>query len=324
MLKLSDFDYKLPQELIAQYPLGERDSCRLMILERKSRSIAHKNFKDITAYINRGDCLVANDTKVIPARLFGRRKSGGRVEIFLVEKKNPVCEALIRPSARVKEGEKIILESGDEAEIMNKAGVGRFVKFTRPVDDIIAEIGHTPLPPYISRSDAESDKTNYQTIYGVKEGATASPTAGLHFSETVLKAIEAKSTQTLFVTLHVSYGTFAPVKTEDIVNHRMHSENFELNIFAVGTTSCRVLETCAVQGAGYRVEARRGETDLFIYPPYEFKMTDALLTNFHLPKSTLLLLVSAFAGKDLIFKAYKEAIAEKYRFFSYGDCMLII
>ena len=277
---------------------------------------------------------------MIPARLFGRRKSGGRVEIFLVEKKNPVCEALIRPSARVKKGERIILESGDEAEILDRAGVGRFVRFARPVDDIIAEIGHTPLPPYISRADSESDKVDYQTIYGIKEGATASPTAGLHFSEAVLSEIEAKGAQTLFVTLHVSYGTFAPVKTDDITDHRMHGESFELTqnaatkinsvknkggkIFAVGTTSCRVLEACAASAKDSKVEPKRGKTDLFIYPGYEFKMIDALLTNFHLPKSTLLMLVSAFAGKDLIFKAYREAIAEKYRFFSYGDAMLIL
>ena len=352
ILKLNDFNYVLPEELIAQYPLGERDRCRLMIVERKSGSVSHGTFKDITSYIKKGDCLVANDTKVIPARLFGRRKSGGKVEIFLVEKKNPVCKALVRPSVRVKEGEKIVLESGDEAEILGKGEIGRSVKFNRSVEDIIREVGHTPLPPYIDRIDEKSDKSGYQTIYGIKEGATASPTAGLHFTEAVLKEIGAKGAQTLFVTLHVSYGTFAPVKAEKITDHKMHGEDFELTrdaamrinkikmnggrVFAVGTTSCRVLEACAAQNQkeprvkgqaqkpAYKIEPGKGKTDLFIYPGYEFKMVDALLTNFHLPKSTLLMLVAAFVGKDLIFRAYEEAIARKYRFFSYGDAMLIL
>ncbi len=338
LLKLSDFDYVLPKELIAQYPIKERNTCRLMAIDRKRRLISHENFKNIVKYFKRGDCLVLNNTKVIPARLFGRRKTGGKVELFLLEKKNPVCEALVRPSRKLKEGEKIVLESGKEAEILGQGDIGRFVRFNCSVDDILKEAGHVPLPPYINRIDEESDRCDYQTVYGVKEGATASPTAGLHFTKEVLETAVSEGVELAYVTLHVSYGTFAPVKTENITDHRMHSESFEFTeeaaakvneakanggrLIAVGTTSCRVLETCAVSVG--KVEAKKGKTDLFIYPPYEFKIVDALLTNFHFPKSTLLMLVSAFAGRELIFKAYKEAIARKYRFFSYGDAMLIL
>ena len=332
-MKLSEFDYSLPKELIAQYPAKERDRCRLMVLDRKTKSIAHRTFTDIVEYFNEGDVLILNDTKVIPTRLFGRRKTGGRVEIFLLEKKNPTCEALVRPAGRLKEGERITLESGDEVEVLNRGSLGRFVRFGRTLDDILKDTGHIPLPPYIGRSDEDSDKIDYQTVYARCEGATASPTAGLHFTQELLERIGARGARTAYVTLHTNYGTFAPIKSDDVEGHKMHKEYFELpekaasavsdakkkgdKIFSVGTTTTRVLEHSKGAPSG-------GYTDLFIYPGYEFKIVDHLITNFHLPKSTLLLLAAAFAGKDFIFEAYRQAVAERYRFFSYGDAMLIL
>ena len=332
-MKLSDFDYDLPKELIAKYPLKERQKCRLMVLDREKRTIAHKTFEDIAGYFSEGDLLVLNDTKVIPARLFGRRKTGGKVELFLLEKRNPTCEALVRPSGRLKEGEKITLESGAEAEVLGLGEVGRFIKFNRPIDEILAS-GHMPLPPYIDRLDEESDKEDYQTVYSRNIGATASPTAGLHFTQDIIDRIKGQGARVSFVTLHTNYGTFASVKTEDVESHKMHKEYFNISaeaveavrdveskggkVFAVGTTSARSLEYWAREG---RPE---GGNDLFIYPGFNFKIVDSLVTNFHLPKSTLMLLVSAFAGKDFIFEAYSQAIEEKYRFFSYGDAMLIL
>jgi S-adenosylmethionine:tRNA ribosyltransferase-isomerase len=358
-MKLSEFDYNLSKELIAQYPVKERDKCRLMVLDRTSGEITHKTFEDIVGYFKPGDLLVMNNTKVIPARLFGKRKSGGNVEIFLLEKKNPVCEALVKPGARIKDGEMIVLDSGDEVEVMGRGDIGRQVKFKRPVDEMMKEIGHMPLPPYIDRNDEVSDKENYQTVYSANDGATASPTAGLHFTRELLDRVQGTGCRVQYVTLHTNYGTFAPIKTDDIESHKMHREQFELpletveaiaqtkksggKIFAVGTTTTRVLEYCAssLRGRGAAEAISKedcfvglrpprndggfsGYTDMFIYPGYKFKVVDHLITNFHLPKSTLMLLVSAFAGKDFIFKAYAEAIRERYRFFSYGDGTLIL
>ena len=332
-MKLSEFDYTLPKEMIAKYPLKDRDKCKLMVLDRANRATNHKAFEDIAGYFNKGDLLVLNDTKVIPARLFGKRKTGGKVELFLLEKKNPKCEALVRPSGRLKEGEKVILESGAEAEILERAEVGRFVKFNRPIDEIL-ESGHVPLPPYIGRLDEPEDKGSYQTVYAAKEGATASPTAGLHFTRELLDRVSGSGVQVSYITLHTSYGTFAPIKTDNVESHKMHKEYFSIptetieaicetkakggKVIAVGTTSARSLEYWAKEGKA------EGDNDLFIYPGFKFKIVDRLITNFHLPKSTLLLLVSAFAGKDFIFEAYRQAIEEKYRFFSYGDSMLIL
>ncbi len=329
-MKLSDFDYNLPKELIAQEPLKERAKCRLMVLDRAKRTIEHKAFEDIVGYISAQDLLVLNDTKVIPARLFGKRKTGGKVELFIIENKNPTCEALVRPSGRIKEGEKITLESGAEAEILGRGEVGRFVKFSRPIGEILKS-GHMPLPPYIDRVDIPSDKESYQTVYAAKEGATASPTAGLHFTKELLAELKCHAS---YVTLHTNYGTFAPIKVDNIENHKMHKEHFDIpadtieevkgakksggEVFAVGTTSARSLEYWAKTG---RTE---GDNDLFVYPGFEFKIVDHLITNFHLPKSTLMLLVSAFAGREFILEAYRKAVEEKYRFFSYGDAMLIL
>lgn len=334
-MRLSEFDYSLPKELIAQYPVKDRAKCRLMVLDRMSSRIEHKTFEDIIGYFKKGDCLVLNDTKVVPARLFGRRKTGGKVELFLLEKRNPVCEVLLRPSRRLREGERITLESGDEVEVLNRGKTGRFARFSRPLDDILREIGHVPLPPYIDRFDEESDKIDYQTVYGKTEGATASPTAGLHFTEELLDRVKGQGARVKYVTLHTNYGTFAPIKTDEIEKHKMHKEYFELpaetidairdikkrdgKVFAVGTTTTRVLESRAEKFTSYA-----GYTDFYIYPGYQFKVVDHLITNFHLPKSTLLLLVSAFAGKDFILEAYRQAIEKRYRFFSYGDAMLIL
>jgi len=341
-MKLSEFDYSLPKELIAQYPAEKRDACRLMVLDRASGKIEHKIFEDIADHFKPDDLLVLNDTKVIPARLFGKRKSGGKVELFLLEKKNPTCEALVRPGARIKDGEKVILESGYEAEVLGRGEAGRFVRFARPLEEILKEAGHMPLPPYIGRADEESDREDYQTIYGIKEGATASPTAGLHFTKKLLDRVKRQGVKVGFVTLHTNYGTFAPIKTDDVESHKMHAEYFELpettvrqiretkkaggKIFAVGTTTTRVLEHCAdkLSAFSYQPSAISGYTDMYIYPGYEFKVVDRLITNFHLPKSTLMLLVSAFAGRDLIMEAYRKAVEDRYRFFSYGDSMLIL
>ena len=342
MLRLNDFDYNLPKELIAQYPADKRDSSRMLVLDRKAGKISHKKFSDFPDYIKKEDALVLNDTKVINVRLIGRRITGGRTEIFLTEKiENRIFRALLKPSARVRERDEVVFEDSNmKARIIAKKEANNVVEFIYPggnIDKELARIGCVPLPPYIKRNAEALDKERYQTVYAKKEGATAAPTAGLHFTEQVLDKIAAKGAKLAYVTLHVNYGTFAPVKAADVSRHKMHSEEFKLEksgadsinsvkekggkVFAVGTTSVRVLETCAVDG---KVEARSGKTDIFIYPPYEFKIVNTLLTNFHFPKSTLLMLVSAFAGRELILKAYEEAIRERYRFFSYGDCMLII
>jgi len=340
-MKLSEFDYTLPKELIAQYPLKERQKARLMILDREAGAISGEVFENVVNYFKEGDMLVLNDTKVIPARFFGKRKTGGKVEIFLLEKKNPVSEALLRPSGRLKEGEEIVLETGDRVEVLNRGDIGRLIKFNRPLDEILERCGHTPLPPYIKRADEASDKEDYQTIYAKGDGATASPTAGLHFTRDLLKQIEDKGVNVCYITLHTSYGTFAPVKVDNVENHRMHAEYFNMpvetarivseakksgnKIFAVGTTTTRVLEHCfKTDDFRLTTDDLNGYTNLYIYPSYEFKVVDCLITNFHLPKSTLLLLVSAFAGRDFIFKAYNHAIEKEYRFYSYGDAMLIV
>lgn len=332
-MQLKDFDYKLPKELIAQYPVKNRQKSRLLVLNRQKADFCNKTFENIVDYFDEGDALILNDTKVIPARLFGKRKTGGRVEIFLLEKKNPVSEVLLRPFKKLKTGEKIVLESGDEVEILDRGNIGRFVKFVSPLDEILEKEGHTPLPPYIRRADEPIDRESYQTVYAKNDGATASPTAGLHFTRELLEEIKNRGVKICYVTLHTSYGTFAPVKTENIEEHRMHAEYFSIpegtlkiinetkkknrRIFAVGTTTTRVLEHQSV------TRETSGYTELFIRPPYEFRIVDCLITNFHLPKSTLLMLISAFAGKDFIFEAYRHAVEERYRFFSYGDAMFI-
>lgn len=333
-MRLSDFDYTLPKELIAQYPSKSRGDDRLLVVDRARKSFEEKKFIDITGYFKEGDLLVLNDTRVIPARLYGKRKTGGNVEIFLMDKAGNPVEALVRPSGRIREGESVLLDSGDEARVLGRSDIGRLVEFDKPLDEIMKKCGHMPLPPYISRPDEAVDRERYQTVYASSEGATASPTAGLHFTGAIISGLRKKGVRIACITLHVSYGTFAPIKEEEVENHKMHSEFYHISeenaiiideaqrkkarIFACGTTSLRALETYA------EVAEPEGFTDLFIYPGYKFKAINALITNFHLPKSTLLLLTSAFCGKELLFKAYDYAIRNQFSFFSYGDAMLVL
>jgi S-adenosylmethionine:tRNA ribosyltransferase-isomerase len=330
MSKLSEFDYYLPKELIAQYPLRLRDQARLLILDRKQQSIKHVIFKEIADYFQRSDLLVLNNTKVLPSRLKGLRLTGGKVEFLLLKKRfGSTFKALIRPN-RVKIGEKVIFSGGKAYGIISSRNE---IRFNLKDKESVYKLGVMPLPPYIKREAERSDGIYYQTVYAKNEGSIASPTAGLHFTKELLKNIEARGINTAYITLHVGLATFLPVKCEDITEHRMEPEYFVIpqssvkaikkakenksRIIAVGTTSLRALETYA-QGS------KKGYTGLFIYPGYKFRLVDCLLTNFHLPKTTLFMLVCAFAGEKLAKKAYQEAIDKKYRFYSYGDAMLIL
>lgn len=351
-MKLSDFDYHLPKELIAQYPCAKRENSRLLALERTKGRISHQNFKDVVRYFSPGDCLVLNNTRVIYARMIGRRQKvnpkigGGRQEIFLLENlsKN-IYRVLAKPAKKISLGTKILFDNEAAfAKVVAEEGMTKIVRFYGNGDarNLWRSIGQLPLPPYIKRQPEDLDEERYQTVYANVDGATASPTAGLHFTRELLELIRAGGVNIVYLTLHINYGTFAPVKSEDIRKHKMHREYFILprqsaeiintsrsrgkKIFAVGTTSVRVLEACAAEAKGAKamLAEDKGWTDLFIHSPYRFKIVDCLLTNFHFPKSTLLMLVSAFAGKELIFNVYQEAINRKYRFFSYGDAMLIL
>jgi len=330
-MKLSDFDYLLPKELIAQYPLEERDAARLLVLNRKQGTIEHRIFKDITGYLQQGDFLVLNDTRVLPSRLIGSRLTGGKVELLLLRRKSGLTfEALIRPN-RLKPNEKIIFNGG---KISGEISARNEITFNAKDMDTIYNLGMMPLPPYIKRSPQDLDSVYYQTVYAREKGSIASPTAGLHFTKELIGEIKARGVDIAYITLHISYSTFKPVKTEDVTAHKMDKEFFQVSkeaqdginqarlekarIFAVGTTACRALETYALGGE------RQGYTDLFIYPGYKFEMTDCLITNFHLPRTTLFMLVCAFAGEKLIKRAYQEAVDRRYRFYSYGDAMLIV
>ncbi len=349
-MKLSEFDYSLPRTLIAKYPSPKRGEERMLVVDREKAFFYEKRFTDICDYFKKGDLLVLNDTKVMLARLFGRRKTGGRVEIFIIDKTKSPVEALVRPSSRIAEGEEIMLDSGDTARVRGKTEIGRLVEFSQPIDEVLKKGGHVPLPPYISRPDRPEDRERYQTVFADKLGASAAPTAGLHFTREIIDKLKAKGVDMAYITLHVSYGTFAPVKGDTVEEHKMHSEFYSISkenvtiinnarnekrkIFACGTTSLRALESCAEKfenfisqafsygGIGFK--GFEGFTDLYVYPGYKFKMVDSLITNFHLPKSTLILLASAFTGTELLFKAYEYAIENKFRFFSYGDAMLIL
>ncbi len=338
-MKLSDFDYSLPKGLIAQYPVIKRDAARLMVVDRAKGSIEHRLFKDILDYLEEDDTLVLNDTKVMRARLLGRKKTGGKVDILLLEKRNAAdFTALIRPQD-MRINEKIIFDEGSlEATLIDKG----LVRFNTQDSDYIYSKGLMPLPPYIKRLPEKSDGIYYQTVFAKSKGAVASPTAGLHFTEGLLSTIKKKGINLAYITLHINYATFKPVKEQDILRHKMYREYFEVKkavlglidktkkenkkLFAVGTTTCRAVETAA----GLSKERLRsfvkykGWTDLYIYPGYKFKTVACLITNFHLPRTTLFILVCAFAGRDLMFKVYQEAIDKKYRFYSYGDAMLII
>ena len=341
-MQVSDFNYDLPQELIAQVPISKRDESRLMVLDRQKQTIEHKVFKDIIDYLKPGDVLVRNNTKVIPARLYGKKETGANVEFLLLNNiGNDIWEAIVRPGNKLHVGTKVIFGDGIlEANILEiMPGGTRKVEFKYQgiFNEILDKIGLMPLPPYIHETLKEKDR--YQTVYAKYEGSAAAPTAGLHFTPELLQKIEEKGIEIANVTLHVGIGTFRPVKEEKIEEHKMHSEHFYIKqedvdkinkakqegrrIIAVGTTSCRVLESIADEKTGM-VKPIEDDTEIFIYPGYKFKCIDGLITNFHLPESTLLMLVSALAGKEYIMKAYKEAVKEKYRFFSFGDAMFII
>ena len=340
-LKVADFDYELPEELIAQTPIKKRDESRLMILNRKEQTIEHKVFKDIIDYLKSGDVLVRNNTKVIPARLYGKKETGANVEFLLLKNiEGDVWESIVRPGNKLHIGAKVIFGDGLlKSEILDTMEGGtRKVKFfyDRIFNEILDKIGLMPLPPYIHETLKEKDR--YQTVYAKYEGSAAAPTAGLHFTPELLEEIRKKGIEIANVTLHVGIGTFRPVKEDTVEAHKMHSEHFYIKqedvdkinkakqegrrVIAVGTTSCRVLESIADEKTGM-VKQIEDDTEIFIYPGYKFKCIDGLITNFHLPQSTLLMLVSALAGKDYIMKAYKEAVKEKYRFFSFGDAMFI-
>ena len=346
-MQVSEFNYNLPKELIAQHPTKNRDESRLMVLDRKNKTIKHKMFKDIIEFLNPGDCLVINNTKVIPARLYGIKENKtaehepAHVEFLLLKRiENDIWEVMVRPGKKVKKGVKVSFGDGLlKAEILETLENGnRMVQFfyNGIFNEILDKIGLMPLPPYIT--EKLKDKSRYQTVYAKYDGSAAAPTAGLHFTPELLEKIRKKGVEIANVTLHVGIGTFRPVKVETIEEHKMHTEHFYIKkedvdkinnakkeghkIVAVGTTSCRVLETVADEN-GF-VKEIEGDTSIFIYPGYKFKCIDNLITNFHLPESTLIMLVSALAGKDFIMEAYKTAVEEKYRFFSFGDAMLIL
>ncbi len=341
---LSDYDYELPRELIAQYPLERRDASRLLVHNRREASVCHRHFSDIADYLEKGDLLILNNTKVVMARLFARRPAtGGKVEIFLLEQVHKRrFRALLKPMRRLKIGEELIIDNDHGLSCRLVDAGNKVVEFSH--DDVfkrLQECGHVPLPQYIKRSDEFLDRERYQTVYAKKEGAVAAPTAGLHFTRTLMGALKRKGVKIAFVTLHVGYGTFSPIRQESIAGHAMEEEYFEIpapaislvrrakenkkRVIAVGTTVCRALESnkdALLTGAAAR-QAIKGRTALFIRPPFTFSVVDALITNFHLPKSTLFILVAAFAGLDQLKKAYQCAVAHRYRFFSYGDAMFI-
>ena len=349
-MNINSFDYELPKELIAQRPLENRDSCRLMVLNRKEKSIGQCKFYDILDYLNEGDCLVMNDSKVIPARIFGtKEKTGAKVEFLLIKRiEGDVWETMVRPGKRLKAGDVVsFTDDGSFKAVIEGYGEDgtRYARFM--YDGIflerLEEIGRMPLPPYIERPSDDEDKDMYQTVYCCNEGSVAAPTAGLHFTEELLEKAKEKGVKLAYVTLHVGIGTFRPVKVENIEEHHMHFEEYWVSeetssivnetiasggrVISVGTTSSRTLESAAVfdeASQRYVLKPGQGSTDIFIYPGYEFKLVDGLITNFHLPKSTLLMLISALYDREEILKAYDLAEKEKYRFFSYGDAMLII
>ena len=339
-MKLSDFDYELPEELIAQTPIKTRDQSRLMVLDKKTGEVAHKHFYDIKRELHKGDVLVLNDTKVIPARLIGTKEDTGAVIELLLLKDlgNNIWECLSRPAKRLKVGTIVTFQDKLKAEIVEKKEEGIVhvkLLYEGILMEILDELGMMPLPPYIH--EKLEDKNRYQTVYAKNIGSAAAPTAGLHFTEELLEEVKSMGVEILFVTLHVGLGTFRPVEEENILEHHMHTEFYQMNkevadklnkakkegrkIYAVGTTSTRTLET--IMHKYHEFRECSGNTDIFIYPGFEFMAIDGLITNFHLPKSTLLMLVSALSSKEIILNAYREAVKKKYRFFSFGDAMFI-
>jgi len=348
-MKLTAFEYEYPKNLVAKYPAEPRDSSRLMILNRADQTIEHRKFTDIVDYYDKGDTILVNNTKVFPARLFGNKeKTGARIEVFLLRELNPesrLWDVIVDPARKIRIGNKLYFENGLIAEVIdNTTSRGRTIRFVFEGSNLelyqkIDEIGETPIPPYLKRDVEPEDKDRYQTMFAAERGAVAAPTAGLHFTPDLIGKLEKKGVNVLPITLHVGLGTFRPVEVEDLTKHRMDSEfyhvtppvaqtaNLSLNsptnsVTAVGTTVVRAIESSL--SAAYTLKENIGWTDKFIYPPYEFHITERLLTNFHMPRSTLLMLVAAFAGYDFMMEAYQVAIKEKYRLFSFGDAMLIV
>lgn len=353
MFQLSDYDYHLPEALIAQHPCKERSESRLLHVNRKTGQLSHCRFKDVVSLLNKGDLLVINNTRVVPARLLGKKETGGRVEVLIIDyaagmkhlKTSGVfqCECLVKASKSPKAGARILLEGQVQAEVVKKKGPVSVIRFSNSIDflDFLQTSGRIPLPPYIKRNTADGqnqqDQDSYQTVYASKKGAVAAPTAGLHFTDDLMTALGQKGVKTAEITLHVGYGTFVPVKVSDIREHRIHSEYFTLSkksagminqakaegrrVVAVGTTSVRTLEYLSDNDG--LVAPQEGMCDLFIYPGYQFRCVDAMITNFHLPESTLLMLISAFYSREKILAAYEAAKLKHYRFYSYGDAMLI-
>jgi S-adenosylmethionine:tRNA ribosyltransferase-isomerase len=340
LTQVSDFYYELPEELIAQEPLSERTASRMLVISRERERFRDDAFANFHRHIKPGDCLVLNNTRVFPARLHGRRntESGAQVEVFLVRALNEnetEWQALVRPAKRVHAGEKILFSKELHADVLAEADFGeRTVRLIsdQSIPDLLERLGETPLPPYIHRSPTLADRDRYQTVFAKERGSVAAPTAGLHFTPQMLDQCRAAGAEVAYVTLHVGLGTFAPLRESNLADIRLHEEYFEIaepdahimraakRLFCIGTTSVRTVETALLRGGLYKMT---GHTNLFIHPGFHFRATGAMLTNFHLPQSSLLMLVSAFAGRELILRAYRHAVAERYRFFSYGDCMLI-
>ncbi len=341
--KLADFDYPLPEKYIAQYPAPRRDRSKLMVIDKETGKIEHKIFSNIVEYFRKNDLIILNNTKVFPARLYASKdKTDARVEVFLLrELENELWEVMVRPARKVRIGNKLMFTKNVFCDVIdNTISGGRVVRFEYEGDnfyEIIDRIGTSPLPPYIKRPAEAKDKKRFQTVYADERGAVAAPTAGLHFTQDLLNRLKAKGVRIEYTTLHIGLGTFRPVQVEDLNRHQMDSEYFEVSpktamainetkkkrrkVFAVGTSSVRGLETVAV--SGFQVSPKRGWTDKFIYPPYNFKMVNGIISNFHQPKSTMLMMISAFSDRDLIMKAYREAKKHNYRFLSYGDAMFV-
>lgn len=338
-MRLSDFDYHLPEELIAQQPLADRAASRMLVVDRASGAFKDGQFRDFPGYLRAGDCMVLNDSRVFPSRLYGHREhgTGGRVEVFLAKQVSSdglTWEALVRPGRKMRTGERVLVSDELSVEILGRGEFGERIVRLIPRDganlfEVLDRVGHVPLPPYIRRSDTTEDRDRYQTVFARERGSVAAPTAGLHFTPEILDACRAAGAEIARVTLHVGLGTFQPLHEEVIGQARLHSESLRVppatlqamdaarRVIAVGTTSVRAIESTAL-------DPNRAETDLFIYPGFQFRRTGAMLTNFHLPRSSLLILVCAFAGRELTLDAYRHAVEQRYRFFSYGDCMLIL
>jgi S-adenosylmethionine:tRNA ribosyltransferase-isomerase len=340
---VKDFSYHLPPELIARYPAVERDASRLMLLDRRSQTVSEDVFRNLISHLRSGDLLVMNDTRVIPARLFGHKTSGGKVEIFLLRCCSNLpaqWECMLRASKKFCDGQKILLESGMTAVVVARCDSGNWlVEFigNEPFANWLEREGHIPLPPYLQREDTDHDRERYQTVVAINPGAVAAPTAGLHFTAERIAGLDSRGIGTVCLTLHTGWGTFQPVRVKNVEEHRIHHEWYSISpetaaainftkasggrIVAIGTTTARTLEHVACQSG--MIVAGEGEADIYIYPGYDFKVVDALITNFHLPESTLLMLVSAFAGREFVLEAYRQAVTREFRFYSYGDAMFI-